>query len=117
MIEAVGPIRTVTRGASRRPLPDPRTTVRKVADLDAISLHCRCHDRQTVVVEERFPGELETLRADNVRLRRLLKLSEEQTRAADPDQATLSGAPESPVNMASTPEAKVRFYLDLFRCR
>jgi superfamily II DNA or RNA helicase len=70
-----------------------------------------------VIVEEGFPGELETLRADNVRLRRLLKLSDEQARAADPDQATLSGAPESPVNMRSVPEAKVRFFLDLFRCR
>jgi superfamily II DNA or RNA helicase len=70
-----------------------------------------------VVVEERFPGELETLRADNERLRRLLKLSKEQARAADPDQATLSGAPESPVNMRSVPEAKLRFFLDLFRCR
>lgn len=48
---------------------------------------------------------------------RLLKLSDEQARAADPDQATLSGAPESPVNMRSVPEAKVRFFLDLFRCR
>jgi hypothetical protein len=70
-----------------------------------------------VVVEERFPGELETLRADNVRLRRVLKLNEEQARAADPDQATLTGAPESPVNMRSAPEDKVRFFLDLFRCR
>jgi hypothetical protein len=70
-----------------------------------------------VVVEERFPGELETLRSDNVRLRRLLKLSEEQARAADPDQATLSGAPESPVNMRSAPEDKVHFFRDLFRCR
>lgn len=70
-----------------------------------------------VVVEERFPGELEALRADNVRLRRLLKLSEEQARAADPDQATLTGAPESPVTMTSAPEDKVRFFLDLFRCR
>lgn len=70
-----------------------------------------------MVVEEQFPGELETLRADNVRLRRLLKLSEEQARAADPDQATLSGAPESPVSMRSVPEEKVRFFLDLFRCR
>jgi superfamily II DNA or RNA helicase len=70
-----------------------------------------------VAVEEGFPGELETLRAANVRVRRLLKLSEEQARAADPDQATLSGAPESPVNMRSMPEAKVRFFLDLFRCR
>ncbi|HYO00788.1 MAG TPA: DEAD/DEAH box helicase family protein [Mycobacterium sp.] len=68
-------------------------------------------------MEERFPGELETLRSDNVRLRHLLKLSEEQARAADPDQATLSGAPESPVSMASAPEEKIRFFLDLFRCR
>lgn len=68
-------------------------------------------------VKEQFPGELETLRADNMRLRRLLQLSEQQARAADPDQATLTGAPESPVNMESTPEDKVRFYLDLFRCR
>ena len=70
-----------------------------------------------MVVEERFPGELETLRSDNVRLRHLLKLSEEQARAADPDQAALSGAPESPVSMASAPEEKIRFFLDLFRCR
>jgi superfamily II DNA or RNA helicase len=60
---------------------------------------------------------LETLRADNVRLRQLLKLSEEQARAAHADQATLIGAPESPVNMRSAPEDKVRFFLDLFRCR
>jgi hypothetical protein len=51
-------------------------------------------------VEERFPGELETLRADNVRLRRLLKLSDEQARAADPDQAALTGAPTTPVDIA-----------------
>lgn len=70
-----------------------------------------------MVVEERFPGELETLRADNMRLHRLLKLSEEQARAADPDQATLTGAPESSVNMRSAPEDKVRFFFDLFQCR
>jgi superfamily II DNA or RNA helicase len=68
-------------------------------------------------VREQFPGELETLRADNMRLRGLLKLSEEQARAADPDQAALTGAPESPVDMASTPDDKIRFYLNLFRCR
>jgi hypothetical protein len=68
-------------------------------------------------MQEQFPDELETLRADNVRLLRLLKLSEEQARAADPDQPALIGAPESPVNMRSAPEEKVRFYLDLFRCR
>ena len=70
-----------------------------------------------MVVEERFPGELEVLRTDNVRLRRLLKLSEEQARPADADQATLTGAPESPVSMRSAPKDKVRFFLDLFCCR
>jgi superfamily II DNA or RNA helicase len=70
-----------------------------------------------VVVEERFPGELDTLRADNARLRRLLQLSEEQARSADLDQATLTGAPEPPISMRSAPEDKVRFFLDLFRCR
>ena len=70
-----------------------------------------------MVVEERFPGELETLRADNVRLRRLLKLSEEQARAADPDQATLTGAPRLAGDMGSAPDDKVRFFFDLFRCR
>jgi superfamily II DNA or RNA helicase len=73
--------------------------------------------RQTVGVKEQFPGELETLRADNMRLRRILKLTEEQARAADPDQATLTGAPATPVHMGSTPEDKVWFYVDLFRCR
>ena len=68
-------------------------------------------------MEERFPGELETLRADNVRLRRLLELSEEQARAADPDQAALTGAPTAPVDMRSVPEDKIRFYANLFRCR
>lgn len=44
-------------------------------------------------VAERFPGELATLRADNLRLRRLLEISEEQACAARPDQATRTGAP------------------------
>ncbi|WP_067470514.1 DEAD/DEAH box helicase [Nocardia amamiensis] len=62
---------------------------------------------------ERFPGELDSLRAENTRLRNLLRLTEEQARAAAPDQT----AAETFVDMQSTPEAKVRFYLDLFRCR
>ena len=52
-------------------------------------------------MKERFPGELETLRADNARLRRLLELSEEQARGARPDQATLTGAPTTPVSKQS----------------
>jgi len=66
---------------------------------------------------EKFPGELDTLRADNARLRRLLRLSEEQARAAASDQATLTGAPASPVTMGSNSADKVRFFIDLFRCR
>jgi hypothetical protein len=68
-------------------------------------------------VEERFPGELATLRADNIRLRRLLELSEAQARAVDPDQAALADAVSGPVNMGSPPAAKVAFYAGLFRCR
>lgn len=66
---------------------------------------------------ETFPGELNTLRADNVRLRRLLQLSEEQARAAANDQATLTGASASSVTMGSSSTDKVGFFFDLFRCR
>lgn len=66
---------------------------------------------------EKFPGELDSLRADNSRLRRLLRLSEEQARAAAGDQATLTGAPDSPVTMGSNSTDKVRFFFELFRCR
>ena len=62
---------------------------------------------------ERYPGELDALRAENTRLRRLLDLTEQQARAADPDQT----ATMSRVDMRSTPQQKVQFYLDLFRCR
>jgi hypothetical protein len=62
---------------------------------------------------ERYPGELDALRAENTRLRHLLRLTDEQASAATPDQT----AAETPVDMQSTPEAKVRFYADLFRCR
>ena len=69
-------------------------------------------------MEERYPGELEALRAENMRLRRLLDLSVEQARAADPDQAALASVPApAPVDMRSAPEDKVAFYTSLFRCR
>ena len=56
----------------------------------------------TVSGVEGFPGESDTLRADNARLRHLLRLSEEQARAAASDQATLTGALASPVTMGSS---------------
>ena len=75
--------------------------------------------KEKVIVSgiENFPGELDTLRTDNLRLRRLLQLSEEQARAAASDQATLTGAPDSPVTMGSSSTSKVRFFFELFRCR
>lgn len=45
---------------------------RHASNLGCHQPHLRCNDGQTVAVEQRFPGELETLRADNVRLRRVL---------------------------------------------
>jgi hypothetical protein len=67
----------------------------------------------TVSDVDSFPGELDTLRADNMRLRRLLQLSEEQARAAATDQATLTGTPASPVTMRSSSADKVRFFFEL----
>lgn len=64
---------------------------------------------------ESFPGELNTLRADKLRLRRLLRLSEQQARAAALDQATLTGAPGTPVTMGSSSADNVRFFFELFR--
>jgi hypothetical protein len=87
------------------------------------SAACQCFDRpreahspgrranwQSV---ESYPGELDSLRAENTRLRRLLDLTEQQARAVDPDQ---TGAATS-VDMRSSPEQKIVFYLDMFRCR
>jgi hypothetical protein len=71
----------------------------------------------TVSGVESFPGEFDTLRADNARLRHLLQLSEEQARAAASDQATLTGAPAAPLTMGSSSADKARFFFDLFRCR
>ena len=50
-----------------------------------------CTKELTVSGVEDFPGELDTLRADNVRLRRLLQLSEEQARAAAREQGDADG--------------------------
>jgi integrase len=72
-----------------------------------------CTKELTVSGVEGFPGELDALRSDNARLRRLLQLSEEQARAAASDQATLTGAPASPVTMGSSSAEKVRFFVDL----
>ena len=66
----------------------------------------------TVIGAEQFPGELDTLRADNSRLRRLLQLSEGQALRGSCDQA-MPTAPESPISTASSPAEKVRFLPDI----
>jgi superfamily II DNA or RNA helicase len=70
-------------------------------------------------VDRALMRELEELRLDNARLRRLLELSEAEAKAAHPDQPALAPAitPIGPVTMNSSPEIKVRLYQDLFRAR
>ncbi|EMY33850.1 Helicase [Arthrobacter crystallopoietes BAB-32] len=62
--------------------------------------------------------ELEELRLDNARLRKLLDLSEQEAQAARQDQPALHlQALRGPVTMSSPPEQKVRLFQDLFRAR
>ena len=62
--------------------------------------------------------ELEELRLDNARLRKLLELTEAESKAAHLAQAVIpSVVHHGPVTMDSSPEAKVRLFQDLFRAR
>jgi superfamily II DNA or RNA helicase len=62
--------------------------------------------------------ELAELRLDNARLRKLLELTEAESKAAHLAQAVLpSVVHHGPVTMDSSPEAKVRLFQDLFRAR
>ncbi len=63
--------------------------------------------------------EIDELRMDNARLRRLLELSEAEARAAHPDQPVLAAVamPTGPVTYHSDPETKVQFYQALFHAR
>ncbi len=63
--------------------------------------------------------EIEELRLDNARLRKLLELSETEAKAAHPDQPAFAATttPLGPVTMHSPPETKVQFYQSLFRAR
>lgn len=62
--------------------------------------------------------ELEELRLDNARLRKLLELTEVESKAAHLAQAVIPAVlHHGPVTMESSPEAKVRLFQDLFRAR
>ncbi|MFD1210670.1 DEAD/DEAH box helicase family protein [Arthrobacter sp. GCM10027362] len=61
--------------------------------------------------------ELEELRAENARLRKLLELGAAEAKAARADQPVLAVTQPGPVGMSSPPELKVRLFQDLFRTR
>jgi superfamily II DNA or RNA helicase len=61
--------------------------------------------------------ELEQLRIDNARLRKLLALGVSEARAAAPAQAQLALRPSGPVTAGSPEAEKIRLYMDLFRTR
>jgi superfamily II DNA or RNA helicase len=62
-------------------------------------------------------AELARLRAENVRLLRLLKMTPEQAAPPGPGQAGFFEAPPGLVDDGSSPEAKVAFYRALFAAR
>lgn len=61
--------------------------------------------------------ELESLRRENARLRRLLKLTDAETTPAHGTQTAWFDKAPGPVDARSAPEAKVEFYAALFRAR
>jgi superfamily II DNA or RNA helicase len=61
--------------------------------------------------------ELAELRAENARLRRLLKLTRAEAAPPGPGQAGLFEAPPGPVHAGSPAEAKVAFFAALFAAR
>jgi len=62
-------------------------------------------------------GELESLRRENARLRRLLKLTDAEASPAHGTQLAWFHNAPGPVDARSTPKAKVEFYAALFRAR
>jgi superfamily II DNA or RNA helicase len=62
-------------------------------------------------------GELEELRSENARLRRLLKLTETEAAPARGTQAAWFDRALGPVDANSSPDAKVAFYAALFGAR
>lgn len=61
--------------------------------------------------------ELESLRRENARLRKLLKLTDAEAAPAHGTQAAWFDTAPGPVDARSSPQAKVEFYAELFRAR
>lgn len=62
-------------------------------------------------------AELESLRRENARLRKLLKLTDTEAAPSHGTQAAWFDKAPGPVNASSTPQAKVAFYAALFGAR
>lgn len=62
-------------------------------------------------------GELESLRSENARLRKLLKLTDAEAGAAHGTQTAWFDKSPGPVQATSSPQAKVEFYAALFGAR
>lgn len=61
--------------------------------------------------------EIEQLRFENTRLRKLLALGESEAAAALPGQGQLALQAPGPVTASSSEDEKIAFYMDLFRAR
>jgi hypothetical protein len=79
-----------------------------------ISVYERLADR---AIPAHVARELAELRAENARLRRLLKLSRAEAAPPGPAQAGFFDAPPGSVHAGSPPEAKVAFFGRLFAAR
>ena len=62
-------------------------------------------------------AELESLRRENARLRKLLKLSDAEASPAHGTQTTWFDKAPGPVDARSSPQTKVEFYVALFGAR
>lgn len=62
-------------------------------------------------------SEVERLRAENARLRRLLELTPEQAKPPGPAQTAIFDAAPGGVHAGSPPHSKVAFYASLFAAR
>ena len=67
--------------------------------------------------QETLLAELARLRAENARLRRLMKLSPEQASPPGPAQLAIYDQPPGQIAMTSPPHEKVAFFRSLFAAR